>query len=268
MSADLQFKYHVFLCLRGADIGQQYQRAVSFSFIVTGVGWESGHEKKERKKKWVNHVVTYLGASHCSSQAIAASGSSKKYTLSSPSTRRRAGNSVAYFMCLMQRCLLASMKVLRLRCTSAGKSRKTAIILFPKGIFPFSLLNRRIVSLSLKLRNFAIKVRGGAAVGGGLPDMQCAQSMAKVGENTSSQYVSQSSRSRNVGGSLDPLRLANESKIAGAESVLNDLVSAGVNLQLHGLCGVLERGEEILQVSQTGLCICDPLPQFLKVLSH
>lgn len=49
MSANLQFKYQVFLCPRGADIGQQYKRAVSFFFIVKGVGWESGHEKKKGK---------------------------------------------------------------------------------------------------------------------------------------------------------------------------------------------------------------------------
>lgn len=89
-----------------------------------------------------------------------------------PSTRRRAGNSITYLIFLIRRRLLASVKVLRLRCTSAEKSGKTTIILFPKECSPVSLLNHRIASLSLKLRNLMMKVRGGAPAGDGLPDMR------------------------------------------------------------------------------------------------
>lgn len=199
----------LFKCFWGAV------RGLTMGENSEGPRGDSGRERSS--------IFTYLCASLCSSHAMAASGSSKEWALSSPSTWRLAGNSIAYFIFLMRRRLLTSINVHFLRCTSAKKSGKTATILFPKGMLPLSLLRQSISSLSLKLRNFAINVRGSALGGGSLPDRWCARSTTNVGENDSLPYVSQSNFSRNAGGvfPLHPLRESNKSEITVSEPVLN-----------------------------------------------
>lgn len=99
-------------------------------------------------------------ASGRSSQVMTYSGSSKKKSLPSLSTGRRAGKSMEYLRCRIRRLLFASMKPWRRRCTSAEKSGKMAILEFPRWMLPFSLATRSAASLSLKFKNFAMNVRG------------------------------------------------------------------------------------------------------------
>lgn len=103
------------------------------------------------------------GRPRWSSQCTATFGSSKNKALPSSSTLNLAGNNIAYLRCNALSRLLTSWNCAHFLWTSLEKLGNTATWPLPRAMLPFSLVSRRILSLSLKLRNLAIKVLGGGS---------------------------------------------------------------------------------------------------------